>query len=203
VIAPIDLRVPPLATLHARRSLKWDGYPSDVLAATVAEMDFPVAAPITASLHAAIDRHDLGYAQAHIPRFAEALSGFAARRLGWRVDPEQLDRSFTGRAALLSPLDRLVFDRKRMTDLFEFDYQLEMFKPAAQRRWGYWALPILYGDRLVGKLDATADRRAGVLRVHAIHRDVPFTKAMTAAVRHEVTELASWLGLDPDPDPAT
>jgi uncharacterized protein YcaQ len=114
----------------------------------------------------------------------------------WRVDPELLDQSFTGRAALLSPLDRLVFDRKRMTELFEFDYQLEMFKPAAQRRWGYWALPILYGDRLVGKLDAAADRGAGVFRVHALHRDVPFTRAMTAAVQHEVADLAGWLGLD-------
>ena len=115
----------------------------------------------------------------------------------WRVDPELLDRAFTGRAALLSPLDRLVFDRKRMTELFEFDYQLEMFKPAANRRWGYWALPILYGDRLVGKLDATADRKAGVLRVDAIHRDVPFTKAMTTAVRREIDDLAIWLRLKP------
>jgi uncharacterized protein YcaQ len=114
----------------------------------------------------------------------------------WRVDPEQLDRRFTGRTALLSPLDRLVFDRKRMTELFEYDYQLEMFKPAAKRRWGYWALPILHGDRLVGKLDATADRRAGELRVHAIHQDVTFTRAMTAAVQHELTDLATWLRLD-------
>ncbi|GAA2584997.1 crosslink repair DNA glycosylase YcaQ family protein [Dactylosporangium fulvum] len=114
----------------------------------------------------------------------------------WRVDPELLDRAFTGRVALLSPLDRLVYDRKRMTELFEYDYQLEMFKPAAKRRWGYWALPILHGDRLVGKLDATADRKAGVLRVDAIHQDVPFTKAMTAAVQHEIKDLASWLRLD-------
>jgi uncharacterized protein YcaQ len=113
----------------------------------------------------------------------------------WRVDPELLDRAFTGRVALLSPLDRLVYDRKRMTELFEYDYQLEMFKPAAKRRWGYWALPILYEDRLVGKLDATADRKADVLRVDAIHRDVPFTKAMTAAVQHEIKDLASWLRL--------
>jgi uncharacterized protein YcaQ len=114
----------------------------------------------------------------------------------WRVDPELLDRAFTGRVALLSPLDRLVYDRKRMTELFEYDYQLEMFKPAAKRRWGYWALPILYKDRLVGKLDATADRKAGVLLVDAIHQDAPFTKAMTAAVQHEIKDLASWLGLD-------
>ncbi|GID97812.1 DNA glycosylase AlkZ-like family protein [Amorphoplanes digitatis] len=114
----------------------------------------------------------------------------------WRVDPELLDAAFTGRTALLSPLDRLVYDRKRMAELFEFDYQLEMFKPVAERRWGYWALPILHGDRLIGKLDATADRKAGVLRVDAIHEDAPFTKAMTAAVRHEIEDLADWLRLD-------
>jgi len=114
----------------------------------------------------------------------------------WRVDPELLDEAFTGRTALLSPLDRLVYDRKRIAELFEFDYQLEMFKPVAERRWGYWALPILHGDRLVGKLDATADRKAGILRVDAIHEDAPFTGATAAAVRHEIEELADWLGLD-------
>ena len=83
-----------------------------------------------------------------------------------------------------------------MVELFEFDYQLEMYKPAAKRRWGYFALPILYGDRLVGKLDATADRKAGVLRVDAIHQDVPFTQAMTAAVHREIEDLARWLDLE-------
>jgi uncharacterized protein len=114
----------------------------------------------------------------------------------WRVDPALLGQPFSGRAALLSPLDRLVFDRKRMTELFEFDYQLEMYKPAAKRRWGYFALPILYGDRLVGKLDATADRSVGVLRVDAIHQDVTFGPAMTTAVDQEIKDLANWLGLD-------
>ncbi len=114
----------------------------------------------------------------------------------WRVDPSLLGEPFSGRAALLSPFDRLIYDRKRTVELFEFDYQLEMYKPAAKRRWGYFALPILYGDRLVGKLDATADRKAGVLRVDAIHQDLAFDKAMTAAVQTEAKDLARWLELD-------
>jgi hypothetical protein len=71
-----------------------------------------------------------------------------------------------------------------------------MDKPAAKRRWGYFALPILHGDRLVGKLDATADRTTGVLRVDALHQDVPFDPATRAAVEGEIRDLARWLGLD-------
>jgi uncharacterized protein len=117
----------------------------------------------------------------------------------WRVDPAQLGQPFAGRAALLSPFDRLIHDRKRTTELFGFDYQLEMYKPAAKRRWGYFALPVLYGDRLVGKLDATADRKTGVLRVSTVHQDVPFTTAMTAAVDRQIADLARWLKLDLEP----
>jgi hypothetical protein len=130
----------------------------------------------------------LGVGQAGEPAVIEGVRG------AWRVDPAQLGQPFEGRVALLSPLDRLVYDRKRMTDLFEFDYQLEMYKPVALRKWGYWALPILDGDTLVGKVDATADRKAGVLRVDAIHEDVAFDEA---AVGRELAELADWLGLEP------
>ena len=70
-----------------------------------------------------------------------------------------------------------------------------MYKPAAKRRWGYYALPVLHHDRLVGKVDATADRKASVLRVHAIHEDVKFTRTITSAVQAELDDLASWLGL--------
>jgi uncharacterized protein YcaQ len=114
----------------------------------------------------------------------------------WRVDPELLDTPLTGRAALLSPLDRLVFDRKRALELFGFDYQLEMYKPADKRRWGYYALPVLYGDRLVGKLDATADRAEGELVVHALHEDEPLDAAARDAVLAEIADLARWLGLE-------
>ena len=113
----------------------------------------------------------------------------------WRVDPAQLGLPFQGRTALLSPFDPVVRDRKRMEALFEFEYVLEMYKPAAKRRWGYFALPILHGDRLVGKLDATADRKAGRLFVDAVHEDVPFTRATTRAVDAEISALAEWLGL--------
>jgi uncharacterized protein len=116
----------------------------------------------------------------------------------WRVDPRYLGDGFKGRTALLSPFDRLVYDRERAEALFDFEYTLEMYKPAAKRRWGYFALPILHGDRLVGKLDAAADRKAGVLRVNAIHEDVAFSRAIASAVGKEIDDLAAWLELDSD-----
>jgi uncharacterized protein YcaQ len=113
----------------------------------------------------------------------------------WRVDPTLLGGELEGRTALLSPFDRLIHDRVRAEQLFDYEYTLEMYKPAATRRWGYYALPILHQDRLVGKLDAAADRKASVLRVAAIHEDVKFTRATTKAVRAEIEDLAAWLGL--------
>jgi uncharacterized protein YcaQ len=127
------------------------------------------------------------------PATVEGLSG------AWRIDPAALDRvdePLAARTALLSPLDRLVFDRRRLVELFDFEYVLEMYKPRDQRRWGYWAMPILHGDRLVGKVDATADRANGVLRVDAIHEDEPFTRELVEAVFGELDSLAGWLGLD-------
>ncbi len=113
----------------------------------------------------------------------------------WRVDQEYLGQPFAGRTALLSPFDRLVHDRRRALELFDFEYRLEMYVPKAKRRWGYFALPVLHEDRLVGKVDATADRRASTLRVHAVHADVRLTRGMVAAVRAELEALAGWLGL--------
>jgi uncharacterized protein len=113
----------------------------------------------------------------------------------WRVDPAAFGDDFEGRTALLSPFDRLVHDRARAIVLFDFEYALEMYKPAANRRWGYYALPILHEDRLVGKVDAAADRDASVLRVNAIHEDVRFTRTMTRTVQAELESLATWLGL--------
>jgi uncharacterized protein len=74
----------------------------------------------------------------------------------WRVDPEASADGFEGRTALLSPFERLIHDRVRARELFDFEFTLEMYKPKAKRRWGYFALPVLHDDRLVGKVDATA-----------------------------------------------
>lgn len=134
-----------------------------------------------------IEPVDVG--EAGVPATVEGVVG------EWRVDPAALEQDFAGRTALLSPFDRLVYDRVRALELFGFEYALEMYKPKKKRRWGYFALPVLHGDRLVGKVDATADRKRGVLEVHAIHEDVRFTRAIAKAVKGELEALASWLGL--------
>lgn len=121
----------------------------------------------------------------------------------WRIDPRYLEGPFEPRTALLSPIDRLVYDRKRMAEIFEFDYQLEMFKPAAKRRFGYWAMPILHGDQLVGKVDAAAYKEEGILRVDAIHQDGEWSSSTRSAVRGELLDLATWLDVElelPSPD---
>jgi len=147
----------------------------------------------------------LGIARARAPRTPNepdhvGLVGVEARVEGvrgtWRVDPAHVGTELAPRAALLSPFDRLVFDRRRLGELFGFEYVLEMYKPVAQRRWGYYALPVLVGDRLVGKLDATAEPAEGVLRVDALHEDEPLTAAERDLVEAEVEDLARWLGLE-------
>src|ERR671934_1014737 len=104
----------------------------------------------------------------------------------WRVDPEAIGQPFEGRTALLSPFDRLVHERARAEELFDFEYYLEMYKPKDKRRWGFFALPVLHEDRLVGKVDATADRKRSALQVHAVHEDVKFTRTITKAVDAEL-----------------
>jgi len=116
----------------------------------------------------------------------------------WRVHPELLERAdeeLEPRTALLSPFDATVADRARLLDLFDYEYALEMYKPKGKRRWGYFALPVLHGERFVGKVDAKADRKEGVLNVFAVHEDLPFDGSTADAVHAEIERLATWLGL--------
>ena len=184
---------------RAGRERRWDiperVYPADVVIPSVDEAHRIKNERRLASLGIArqkttampLEPVDVG--EAGEPAVVEGTKG------EWRVDPAALGDDFEGRTALLSPFDRLVYDRVRAKELFDFEYTLEMYKPAAKRCWGYFALPILHGDRLVGKVDATADRKVSVLRVNAIHEDVRFSRAMSKAVQAELEDLASWLGL--------
>ena len=167
----------------------------------LAERIYPAGVPVVPANEARTIRdqnwlRSLGVARpklvgdAGIPVEVEGTSGL------WRLDPEATAEGFEGRTALLSPFDRLIHDRVRAVELFDFEYTLEMYKPKDKRRWGFFALPVLHHDRLLGKVDATADRKTSRLAVHAVHQDVSFTKAMTAAVTAELRALAQWLGLD-------
>lgn len=116
----------------------------------------------------------------------------------WRVDPAALaalDDDPGGRVAILNPYDRFLFDRPRLRELFEFDYILEQFKPASQRKFGYFAHPILVGDRFIGQLDAQLDKKRETLVVNAVHELVPWDDEETEMVRAEIVELGNWLGV--------
>jgi cystathionine beta-lyase len=114
--AALDLRVPGLAALHQRRSEKWSEQEPDVLASTVAEMDFPLTPEVVAALHAAVDRHDLGYTPPRVTQLLAAFADFARRRLGWGVDQDQITLVPDVMAglielcrALLAPGDQVAF----------------------------------------------------------------------------------------------
>ncbi|HPG75582.1 MAG TPA: crosslink repair DNA glycosylase YcaQ family protein [Rhodoglobus sp.] len=116
----------------------------------------------------------------------------------YRVDPQALaalEQDDGGRVAFLNPYDPMLFDRPRLQELFEFEYVLEQFKPKPQRKYGFFAHPILMGDRFVGMLDAEVDREAEMLVVNAVHEFLPFDPEEDEMVRAEIDALAEWLGM--------
>ncbi|HEX9416130.1 MAG TPA: crosslink repair DNA glycosylase YcaQ family protein [Gaiellaceae bacterium] len=113
----------------------------------------------------------------------------------WRAHPDAADGPVPTRTTLLSPFDRLIHDRDRAEALWGFFYRLEMYVPKAKREYGYYVLPILHGDRIVGRLDPAYDRRARRLVVKAIYPE-DGVRFPARAVERAVRSLGRFLGAE-------
>jgi len=108
---------------------------------------------------------------------------------GWEPHPEATDGSVPDRVTFLSPFDRLIHDRDRAEALFDFRYRLEMYVPKAKREYGYYVLPILVGDRLVGRIEPRFDRKTRTLEVLGAWDD-------TSRAGEALAGLAAFLGAE-------
>jgi len=106
------------------------------------------------------------------------------------------DWARAARTTLLSPFDNLICDRPRTMQLFDFKFTIEIYVPQSKRQFGYYVLPILHGDRLIGRIDPLMDRAKGRLRVNAVYAEssAPADRATGRAVAGAIDELASFLG---------
>jgi uncharacterized protein YcaQ len=129
--------------------------------------------------HRLWDLAERWYPQADPPPLAEAERLLGEKRFrtlgvrqgsdgGWEAHPDVEDGPVARRTTFLSPFDRLIHDRDRAEALFGFRYRLEMYVPKAKREYGYYVLPILRGDRLIGRVEPVFDRKTRVLRVDGV-----------------------------------
>jgi uncharacterized protein YcaQ len=144
----------------------------------------------------------------HLPKVLERLrrdgvvERIAVDGLGddWWILAEDLETvetaDFKPRTALLSPFDNLLCDRARTDALFGFFHRLEIYVPKPKRRWGYFVLPVLDGEKLVARIDLAMDRKRNVLSAITVHKEpsAPRGKRLPLAIRSELERLAAWRG---------
>jgi hypothetical protein len=140
-------------------------------------------------------------ARQRIAELVEAGDLREAQVEGWRelayLHPKAKLPGQIEAAALLSPFDPVVWYRQRAARLFDFDYRIEIFTPQEKRRWGYYVLPFLLGERLVARVDLKADRAARRLLVLAAYIEPGVEPGAVAdALAAELWTMAEWLGLD-------
>jgi uncharacterized protein YcaQ len=115
--------------------------------------------------------------------------GVRLTKKGWEAHPEVADGPVPDRVTFLSPFDRLVYDRDRAEALWDFRYRLEMFVPKAKREYGYYVLPVLVGDRVIGRVEPRFDRKTKTLEVLGSWGD-------TSRIDEGLESLAVWLGAE-------
>jgi len=152
------------------------------------------------------------------PGLPEVLSELESRERIQRVRVQEQDQELAGpwfvhaellpvlerleqqawepRTTLLSPFDNLICDRKRTVRLFDFRYQSEIYTPKDKRRFGYYVMPILSGDQLIGRIDPTFDRVHKQLKINAVHTEpaTAITGETGQAIAVAIEELAAFLG---------
>ena len=112
----------------------------------------------------------------------------------WYAHADLLDRPWKPRTVALSPFDDLVSDRDHTEALFDFHFRLEIYVPKAKRRWGYFVLPILHGDRLVGRVDPGSTGRPRSCICMRCMPSREWDERDGAAAARAIRELATWLG---------
>ena len=109
----------------------------------------------------------------------------------WHAHPNAEDGPIRKRVTFLSPFERLIHDRDRAEALWDYRYRLEMYVPKAKREYGYYVLPILRGDRLIGRIDPVLDRKTGVLKINSVHWE-PDVKPVS--LQRPLRDLAKFIG---------
>lgn len=135
-------------------------------------------------------------------RIEDAAEGFD-RKGPWYLhadDLPMLDRLARGdwapRTVLLSPFDNLIADRDRTERIWNFHFRIEIYVPAKKREFGYYVMPVLHGDRLIGRIDPRFDRKSGTLHIQAVYRepDAPNDEQTIRNLRAAIAELSEFLG---------
>jgi uncharacterized protein len=188
----------------------WDlaerSYPRRVTKLSAREAVFRrMAAQLRARGVARVDQFGFGV-EGRLPRWKETLRELERQRVAeraqvkglageWFVHKAALERRpFRPRTTLLSPFDQLVSNRERAEELFGFRFKLEIYVPPAKREFGYYVMPILHGERLIGRIDPVFDRKSRTFRVNAVYAERDAPPGAAAGVARALRDLARWVG---------
>jgi uncharacterized protein YcaQ len=164
-----------------------------------------MAAQLRARGVARADQFGYG-AEGRLVGWKETLRDLERRRIAERVHVKGLTgewfvhklalerRPFRPRTTLLSPFDQLVSNRERTEELFGFRFKLEIYVPPAKREFGYYVMPVLHGERLIGRIDPVFDRKTRTFRVNAIYTEPDAPPGAAAGVARAIRDLARWVG---------